>query len=78
MIFETTYFKQFVDRSKHSSKIDEINQKIGDRKHRFRRKDMGGSLKLEKQPSKMLETLLKFIANQGSLLTNHKYKIRLG
>ena len=34
---------QLVDRSKNSSRKDGISHKIGDHKHQFRRKDLGGS-----------------------------------
>ena len=34
---------QLVDRSKNSSRKDGISHKIGDHKHQFRQKDLGGS-----------------------------------
>ena len=58
---------QLVDRSKNSSRKDGISHKIGDHKHQFRRKDLGGS-----------NLLRRVTANQGSLLTHHNYKIRIG
>ena len=40
-IQSSTYL--LVDRSKNSSRRDGISHKIGDHKHQFRRKDLGGS-----------------------------------
>ena len=56
-----------VDRSKNSSRKDGISHKIGDHKHQFRRKDLGGS-----------NLLSRITANRGSLLSHHNYKIRIG
>ena len=36
-------YSKLVDRSKNSSRKDGISHKIGDHKHQFRRKDLGGS-----------------------------------
>ena len=57
---------ELVDRSKNSSRKDGISHKIGDHKHQFRRKDLGGS-----------NLLSRITANGGSLLSNHNFKIRL-
>ena len=46
-----------MDRSKNSSRKDGISHKIGDHKHQFRRKDLGGS-----------NLLSRITANRGSLL----------
>ena len=56
-----------MDRSKNSSRKDGISHKIGDHKHQFRRKDLGGS-----------NLLSRITANRGSLLSHHNYKIRIG
>ena len=64
--FETKY-NQLVDRSKNSSRKDGISHKIGDHKHQFRRKDLGGS-----------NLLSRITANRGSLLSHHNHKIRIG
>ena len=53
-----------MDRSKNTSRKDGISHKIGDHKHQFRRKDLGGS-----------NLLSRIIANRGSLLSHHNYKI---
>ena len=58
---------QLVDRSKNSSRKDGISHKVGDHKHQFRRKDLGGS-----------NLLSRITANRGSLLSHHNYKIRIG
>ena len=58
---------QLVDRSKNLSRNDGISHKIGDHKHQFRRKDLGGS-----------NLLSRITANRGSLLSHHNYKIRIG
>ena len=39
----TVYTVALVDRCKNSSRIDVISHKIGDRKHQYLRKDLGGS-----------------------------------
>ena len=41
--FYNLFSFQLVDRSKNSSRKDGISHKIGDHKHQFRRKDLGGS-----------------------------------
>ena len=48
-----------MDRSKNSSRKDGISHKIGDHKHQFRRKDLGGS-----------NLLSRITANRGSLLSH--------
>ena len=60
-------FLDLVDRYKNSSRKDGIRHKIGDHKHQFRRKDLGGS-----------NLLSRITANRGSLLSHHNYKIRIG
>ena len=73
--FSSTFYKQskkllesieLVDRSKNSSRKDGISHKIGDHKHQFRRKDLGGS-----------NLLSRITANRGSLFSHHNYKIRI-
>ena len=67
LIIKLTQQNQLVDRSKNSSRKDGISHKIGDHKHQFRRKDLGGS-----------NLLSRITANRGSLLSHHNYKIRIG